>query len=394
MAQRPKVCMISCNHSLLDDRIYWKEARSLQLNGYDVSHLGVGAEPLDYTTNEGIHIIQLKNMDASFFSHITLSRNSIYLKILQTAASLQAEVYHLHDWQLNIISKKLKQLSQKPKVIYDSHDATSLLLSQNNRASSLTKRAISKIYISLIKAWEKNCLKNYDAVITAEPGTASLLKSKRNDIPFLQVYNFSYFEPFPDSEENPSKIYDVIYAGLIENTRGIEGLVKASQLVKQTIPQFKLLIIGGYSDKNYLSKIEKLIATFGLENNVIIKPPVPFQQIHQYYRISKIGICVWHLTKKNLLAIPIKIFEYMAFGLPTVFSFKGIATSFIEDSKSGLLVNPYSPIEISHAIIQLLQDERLYKELSKNGKIAVTEKYNWKQEEQKLLSLYNQIATL
>lgn len=386
--------MISCNHSLLDDRIYWKEAKSLQQNGYEVFHIGVGVESLNYITNEGIRIIQLNKEDASFFSHISLSQKSIYRKILDTAAGLQAEVYHLHDWQLNIISKKLTQLPFKPKVIYDSHDATSLLLSQNYQTSSRIKRAAGKFYIQLIKGWEKKCLKNYDAIITAEPGTASLLNSKETNIPFLQIYNFSYFDPSPEPEESTSKEYDVIYAGLIESTRGIEELIKASHLVKQTIPQFKLLIIGGYSNKNYLLTIEKLIATFNLEKNVVVNPPVPFEQIQLYYSKSKIGICVWHLTKKNLLAIPIKIFEYMAFGLPTIFSFKGIASSFITDSKSGLLVNPYSPDEIANAIVRLLLDEKLYKELSKNGKTAVAEKYNWKQEEQKLLLLYKKLTAL
>lgn len=388
-----KVCMLSCNHSLLDDRIYWKEAFSLQKSGYDVTHIGIGADEQDYVTNEGIHIIQLKkDMDASFLSTILVSSKSIYKKIFTTASALKADVYHIHDWQLNIIGKKLKKLFNKPKIVYDSHDAVSLLLQQNFSDRGFAKKLAAFFYTRLIKGWEKKCVQNYDAVITAERGTESLLKRKRSPIPFLQVYNFSYFEPINRSESSEKK-FDLIYCGLIEKTRGIEELLKATQLVKEKIPSFKLLIIGGFSNSSYQKIIEKQIISLQLENNVTLHPAVPFQEIHSFYRQSKAGICCWYLTPKNLHAIPIKIFEYMAFGLPVIFSDRGIATSFIETSNSGVLVNPYSPKDISAAIINLLENDFLYHQLSENGIKAVKEKYHWKYEERKLLALYRQLLS-
>jgi hypothetical protein len=44
------VCMISCRHSLLDDRIYSKEAITLAEKGYDVVHIGYGDRFETYDT--------------------------------------------------------------------------------------------------------------------------------------------------------------------------------------------------------------------------------------------------------------------------------------------------------------------------------------------------------
>ncbi len=54
------VCMISSLHGLYDDRIYWKEALSLKNHGYDVIHVTTGEDDLDFVSEHGIRLIQVK----------------------------------------------------------------------------------------------------------------------------------------------------------------------------------------------------------------------------------------------------------------------------------------------------------------------------------------------
>ena len=130
------VCMISSLHGLYDDRIYWKEALSLKNHGYDVIHVTTGEDDLDFVSEHGIRLIQVKKkryfrnpyLDI-LFRKITF-RPDIYKKMFGICEALHADVYHYHDIQINRFSRKLKQLSHAPTLIYDVHeDFSDLILS-------------------------------------------------------------------------------------------------------------------------------------------------------------------------------------------------------------------------------------------------------------------------
>jgi glycosyltransferase involved in cell wall biosynthesis len=168
-------------------------------------------------------------------------------------------------------------------------------------------------------------------------------------------------------------------------------LVDIVKILTQSFTNIQAIIIGNFSDENTKNEIVKKVKDLKLEDNIIIHDPVPFSRIKNYYEKSKIGICALYPNKKFLQAIPIKIFEYMAFGLPVIFSNKGVATKFITEYNTGILVNSYVPEQIAEAVLSLLNNENYYRELSANGKKAIIEKYSWHNEEQKLLNVYRQI---
>ncbi|MEX1014416.1 MAG: glycosyltransferase, partial [Candidatus Paceibacterota bacterium] len=89
---------------------------------------------------------------------------------------------------------------------------------------------------------------------------------------------------------------------------------------------------------------------------------------------------------------PNKLFEYMHAGLPVIASDFPLWREIIEGNNCGLLVNPLNPNEIAEAILWLYNNPDKAREMGRNGQKAVKEKYNWEQEEKKLLQLYETIA--
>ncbi len=132
-----------------------------------------------------------------------------------------------------------------------------------------------------------------------------------------------------------------------------------------------------------------MIKQLDLEINVVVKPAVPFSEINHYYTISRIGLCLLYKTPKYSTAIPIKLFEYMAFGMPVIFSNHGPSSHIIREENCGLLVDYHDINMANSAMEKLLLNEELAKELGENGKQAVIKKYNWNKEKDKLLTVYN-----
>ena len=143
--------MLSSNHSLFDDRIYWKEALSLKQAGYDVCHIGVGKEEQSMISNEGIRLIQLSRDSGENFFRTLLGGRSIYYKLLEAARLEKADIYTFHDWQINLVGKKLKQLPHSPVVIYDVLEATADMLRSNIEEKGWLRRALAEPYFKLIE---------------------------------------------------------------------------------------------------------------------------------------------------------------------------------------------------------------------------------------------------
>ncbi|WP_346938343.1 hypothetical protein [uncultured Clostridium sp.] len=61
---------------------------------------------------------------------------------------------------------------------------------------------------------------------------------------------------------------------------------------------------------------------------------------------------------------------------------------YITAYNSGIVVNPLDEIDIAENIAKLLMDEDLIKCMGDNGIRAISEEFNWRQEEEKLINIY------
>ena len=392
------VCHISFNHSPFDDRIYWKELLSLKEAGYETVHIAVGDHDSDFISEEGVRIIIIKKeilfKPFAKFPFLNKALQALFYKkgtinsILEVAASLCASIYHYHDLQINAITKALKNLPHKPKLIYDAHEAYHLLIKEVN-SSKPSQLFIKKIASQFIPKWEISKAAHCDYIITTDTYTNKYFEKNLPSIPHIIIYNYSYF--LNTHHKATEKKYDFIYSGLLSETRGIKEMVLSIHKCISTSPKIKLLLIGVFNDEAFKEQITTLIKQLNLENNVIVKPSVPFQQMNYYYTISRIGLCLLYETRKYSTAVPIKLFEYMAFELPVIFSNHGPSSKIINEENCGLLVDYRDINAIYSAMQKLLLNNELSKQLGENGKGAVIKKYNWKREKDKLLTVYSSL---
>ena len=396
MNTKARVCMISCTHSLYDDRIYWKEALSLKKHGYDVYHIGVGPENKEFISEHGIKLILIKRIryfNNSAFDKLIHKLNpveNVYKKILKAAAGLKADVYHFHDLQINRIGKKLKSLKHNPRVIYDVHEPYPENI-RFLRKRNILMRVLKRLYSTYIYYRELRCSRYYDFIIPTEENVYNKFKRyiKNNNIDI--IYNYSDLNNKNNNIPLAGREYDAVYCGGLTTNRGIFQIIETARIAKMESRNLKFLIIGPEVERDLKKKALSLIQEYQLSENVIFKDPVPYDRISEFYNKAKTGLALFLDNPLHRIIMPIKIFEYMAFGLPVVCSNFGHLADYTTLNNTGILVNPGNPAEIYNAVIEILDNKSIYEKYRDNGLKASNEKYSWSLMAKKLNNIYSGI---
>ena len=373
------ICMISCCHSLLDDRIYKKEALTLARNGYRVVHIGYGEDFKDIYTDDAIRLVQIKK---------TKIEQCSFSALFQAAKSIAADVYHLHDVELCRIALKLQRLFWQPKVIYDAHEPYNVFLRDSWRA-----RPKGRLFLRDIPAViaEKRILSKVDYLIATEENVAARFRKKNPHTAI--IYNYSYFHPNNSLLNADNKRFDLIYCGSLSETKGIFLMLNAFAEARKRGYAYRMVIVGGFYNPTVRAEIEKMIQKEKLSNHLLFTGELPFEEVSRYYQQSKVAFCLLSSNRTNRLILPIKLFEYAAFGLPVIGSNFGHIAEIIQDNHIGVCVNPHDANEVASALIDLLSGEK-YKSYIHQCLHCVRMKYLWKNQEEKLLDIYEQLLGL
>ena len=89
----------------------------------------------------------------------------------------------------------------------------------------------------------------------------------------------------------------------------------------------------------------------------------------------------------NFYFSPLKLFEYLAAGLPTVASRIGQVTELLREGETGLLVTPGDATSLCSTLARLRADASLRAQLGANGRAYVERHHTWDAAVARLLKL-------
>lgn len=115
-------------------------------------------------------------------------------------------------------------------------------------------------------------------------------------------------------------------------------------------------------------------------------------EVNALYGKARAGIVIYQPAQNHFDAQPIKMFEFMAAGLPVVASNFPLWKGILEGAECGICVDPQNADEVKNACVKLLNNPQLAEEMGRRGREAVLEKYSWNSEEKALLSLYEDVC--
>lgn len=173
------------------------------------------------------------------------------------------------------------------------------------------------------------------------------------------------FEP---SESEPDPV--IVYTGNVGHAQDLESCVRAMKKLDRK--DVTLKIVG---DGDRRPTLEHLASEIGLDGKVEFTGLVPREEIPDILDDAMIGIAPLKTTDTLEYAVPTKVYEYMAAGLPIVATGVGEIESVVEEGGAGIIASG-NPQEISSVFRELLSDESRRGEMGKRAREHVIEKYD------------------
>jgi glycosyltransferase involved in cell wall biosynthesis len=370
-----RVCILSSVHLALDNRVFYREARSLQRAGYRVTLIAV--HPAD-EVRDGIEIVALPHLPR-------LQRPRLWLTLLRRAREAQADIYHFHDPELLLVTPWLRRLTGKP-TLYDVHEAYEDFIEVKEYipawARSPTARAVGWLH-PLLARLQSGLIFSDDEIARAFAGV---------DRPKTTLLNlparFFIEEAARCSRDGHPRQPVVLHLGGHERNRGALLMIEAFQQVLQTVPRAHLLLVGHFEPPDLEWEVKDEIARRGMGSAVTVTGRVPFEAVGDYLRRAAVGWVPWQPVAKNQKNIPTKLFEYMAHGLPVVCSDLDSTRRFVEHGATGHRVAATEPAAHAEALRKLLEEPEVARKMGRSGQELVRTRYNWDAMEERLLGLY------
>lgn len=394
---QPRVVMLLSNAFRPDPRVL-KETRSLARGGYDVTVIAwdrEGTYPAQQQS-EGFAVQRVQDVRSSYGAGLAqaLRLPRFWLHAWRRLDTLRPAVVHCHDFDTLPAGWLWAKLHRRP-VIYDAHEYYTEL--QRPRLRGLA----GKVLLSLIGAAEQVLSRSAAAVVTVDERIARRYRNRR--VVIVGHYPPVEFAGDPErtgvGEASPSPSLSLkgrgnggtlVYAGRFSTDRGMVVIAEALQRLAAQGLRPRLRLLGVWTSPAEEQAFWQ--AMTGLEQQVESVGWAPFEQVPAHLVSADVALAVLQPIERYVAALPVKLFEYMACGLPVIVSDFPANRAVVAGADCGILVDPSNVGAVAAAISRLLTDPTEARRLGDNGRRAFETQYNWQALEQKLLALYAELS--
>jgi glycosyltransferase involved in cell wall biosynthesis len=365
-----RIVHLSSAHSRNDTRIFHKQCRSLASQGYDVTL--VVADDQGDEFKDGVKILDVGRLPGRL-NRILKTTHRVFNK----AVDLDAAVYHLHDPELIPYGLKLKQ--QQKKVVFDSHED----LPKQLLAKPYLGRLMQRVLPALVTVYERYACRRFNGIVAATPFIREkFLSINRHTV---DVNNFPLVGELDAPVPWKEKQNQFCYVGGLTAIRGVREMVRACELLQTPA---RLSLGGDFSDSALKAEVRGYPGWERVNNLGYLDRA----GVREMLRRSVAGLVTLHPVINYRDALPVKMFEYMAAGIPVIASDIPLWRDIVESAGCGLCVDPLDPGAIAGAMDWLLMNPDQACRMGENGRRAVATTYNWSIEEEKLCRFYAALA--
>ena len=181
----------------------------------------------------------------------------------------------------------------------------------------------------------------------------------------------------------------IIFVGSFVPYQDISVLLEAFSVVQKDRRDARLLLVGGGEQQQ---KMVQQAADLGIADSTKF---IGFQQHAEIPRLlgaADIGVAPYRkIENESFLGSSMKLFEYMASGLPVVTSDVGQISEVVQDGVNGLLVPAEDVQSLATALRKLIAGPQFRSRLGEQARKDASAKYSWDQYISRFESLYMSI---
>jgi glycosyltransferase involved in cell wall biosynthesis len=361
-----KVCMLSSVHSADDIRIVEKEARSLSEAGHAVTVVARPPRARDEGRIE-FKLIELPTV-ARWKRPWVMGRAATAL-----ARSIGPDVVQFHDPELIPFALRLK--SRGIKVIYDVHED----VPADIYSKKWIPRWMQPVVALGMELVERSSARRFDAIVAATPAIARRFRDYGAAVTLVR--NSVRLDEFIEPTDSTTRKRQAVYIGHASFNRGLVEMVEACEAA-----QLPLVLAGsiGPAEAEWLK---------GSSADIVHRGKLGRSEIAALLNESLIGLCLFQHEPNHLHAMPTKIFEYMAAGVPIITSDLPRSKEIVEAAGCGFSVSLDDRKGLAEKLSMLAGNPQRAIELGLAGRAAVGRDYNWQHDAAEFKKLYADLCS-
>ena len=375
-----RICILTSIHPDYDARVF-RHACSVAEAGYQVDLICPWSPPR-LTVPANLRVLRFERAKRTFARPVVIAR-----RLLPFLVGRKYDLYHFHDLDLLPLMSMVRVITRRP-VVYDCHE--------NYSQEMLTRAYQIPQWSRSFLAWGVKWSERAAASVIREVVTVVPQQARTFPAPWFRttlVRNYAELSlgktRAPDAASRPAACISTASQYV---TNGALFYLDVAREVLKSKPDVDFYAVDRFgSDDRLRSEFLRRLNESGIQHRFhLLENVLPHDIMNQLNRAS-IGLSLNLEAPDQVAALPIKLVEYMAAGLPIVAADLPNIRHLNEEASSMLLAKPGDAKDFADCIVRLLEDSTLASRLSENGLAAFRSRLNWEAEMKKMFGMYERL---
>lgn len=372
-----RVCLATSGHEADDDRIYFKEARSLAKAGADVVVLCARGQKVPAPA-EGVRFADYDGGGGL--------RNRVRTigKLEAAIADQRCDVVHCHEPDSLVAAVRVKR-RLGTKVIFDSHELWAGV------AAARFPRPFWPAAMAGYRAWERGWIAACDAAIGASRSIADDLAGLLGPDRVATILNVPVEEVFGDCGERSWGDETILcHDGSLTFARGLKVMAEAVRRVSAR-HRVVLKIVGDVfgAEREWL---DAFVARHGMEKTILRTGWLPYADVGRALGSGHVGLICFQPLPNHLIAAPNKCFNYLLCGQPVLGpDFPRSHFAVLAAEGCAILADPRSAQSYADALERMIADRPATEAMAAVARELSATRYRWRHMEPVLFNLYRRV---
>ena len=171
----------------------------------------------------------------------------------------------------------------------------------------------------------------------------------------------------------------------------IRGLLEAFAQVLQKCPAARLVLVG---DGVQHADMVAYAHTLQIDSSVQFTGSIPHQAVPRMVNAADVAVAPYlENPELGLWGSPMKLFEYMASSAAIVATSLGQITEVMQDGRNGLLVPPSDVPALAAAMLKLIENPDLRRQLGRQARCDAVEQFSWEHYMARLDAVFQRVLS-
>ncbi|MDP7447733.1 MAG: glycosyltransferase family 4 protein, partial [Candidatus Latescibacteria bacterium] len=191
--------------------------------------------------------------------------------------------------------------------------------------------------------------------------------------------------------ELPTASFALLHVGSLYDWRALDTLIEAlARLDTARVPDCQLWLVGDGVER---PRLQALSRELGIAERVRFVGQVPYAQVPEWLVAADVGVVLYKPTRP-VPGDPMKIYEYMACGLPVLAGDYPHYGGIVDEAEAGIVADDSDPGALEDAIYRLYEDPEARGGFGERGARVSARDHTWRRRAEQLAALLEKVRTV